>query len=135
MIPIRKRNNGFTLIEVAIAVVIIGLALTVLLQTQTQLITTSGRAYERFTQATRIWNTCVYAQRQEWYQKEQEQAENFYSDDTIQYQYDKVPIAQQSDLAEYTQHGVLERITATEGDQDKASLVMYRYAPQQDEEQ
>lgn len=135
MIQVRKRHNGFTLIEVAIAVVIIGLALTVLMQTQTQLITTSGRAYERYVQASRIWNAFVYAQRQEWYQKEEEQADNVYPDGMLQYQYDQIPIVQQSDLAEYTQNGLFERITATQADQQKASLVMYRYAPQQEEEQ
>jgi len=124
---------GFTFLEVVIAITVMGLLLTTLVQLQTSLISISGDARDRYTRAVNIWNAYVYAQRQPWYQQKQQSQEAFYTDDMMTYSYAQATIDEQSVLAPYTQMLVREDITGRDEDNNEHTLVMYRYQPKEQE--
>lgn len=133
----RRQNNqlkpGFTLIEIAAAVVVIGLLLTAVLQLQSYVIAASSRARNRVVRSMHLWNAYMYAQRQPWYQQGEGQQDNFHSDDDMQYDYAQKTIDEQSALAPYTQNLITEHIVGTQEDGEQVKLVAYRYQPPQQE--
>ncbi len=129
----RQHKSGFTLIEIAATVFILGLLLTAILQLQSYVIAASSHARNRVVRSIRLWNAYVYAQRQPWYQQQEEQQDNFLTDDIMRYDYNHETVSEQSALAPYSQSGVMEYITGTQEDGAQTQLVLYRYQPSEQE--
>lgn len=132
----RKNNrlkSGFTLIEIAASVIVIGLLLTAAVQLQSYVIAASSYARNRVVRSVGLWNAYMYAQRQPWYQQNEEQQDNFHSDDDMRYNYTQKTIDEQSELASYAQSNVVEYITGIRDDESQVTLVSYRYQPSQQE--
>lgn len=129
----KQHKSGFTLIEVAAALVVVGLLLTAALQLQSFVIASSSRARNRVVRGIGLWNAFMYAQRQPWYQKREEQQDAFLAEDDVTYAYVQQTVSEQSVLAQYAQLGVMEYITGTWDDGTQVTLPIYRYQPREQE--
>jgi len=129
-----QSRNGFTMLEVGIAILIVGFMLTTFLQTQSYLIATTGSAMSRLQDAMGLSHAYVYAQRQTWYQAGQQQA-SLYSDDDMQYRYEQQQLAADTVLSKQQHVLTIDRIIGIKPDGSEEMLSCYRYMPPEKEEE
>jgi len=121
-----KRHNrrlpGFTIVEVGVAILVIGLLLSTILQLHTQIIRTVNAAQQRISHPQVLWNAWLYAQRQPWYYEDTEQRSNMYEEDDLRVTYERQEMSQAQQLQDYAQVGRLEQFTLSDGVSQEAAM-------------